>query len=424
MLKLLKKRSNAGFTLVELLVVIAIIGVLVGLLLPAVQAAREAARRMSCSNNFKQIGLGLHNYHAAFNLLPQHYAGPHVRGIWFAENRLENAHGKLSYLVGLLPFVEQQALWEQINNPGDIGLAVNGGGTGLFPAMGPSPDTDPGGNQRGGRNYKPWFTEIPMLRCPSDPGIGLPAQGRTNYAACVGDSIDQMHQGGGRNTNTGLWPESEGRASRARGSNRGVFEPYRAASFKDILDGLANTIAAGEIATHLGDRDVRTDPAVSVNIQPEVANTGMRLDACDGNIDQSRPQFWQAGIDTLSANASGTDTWRNRNARGFMWANAAVTCSAFGTTRPPNKATCIGWRGLSEPGALSTSSRHQGGTHVLMADGAVKFITDSIEAGNQNALSVKVGNTVPNPVPGDKSPYGLWGSLGTKASKEVIEAQF
>uniref|UniRef100_UPI003563CD6E type IV pilin protein n=1 Tax=Novipirellula sp. TaxID=2795430 RepID=UPI003563CD6E len=75
-----KVSVKRGFTLVELLVVIAIIGVLVGLLLPAVQAAREAARRMSCSNNFKQIGLAIHNYHSAYNQIPTHGSGTGTGG--------------------------------------------------------------------------------------------------------------------------------------------------------------------------------------------------------------------------------------------------------------------------------------------------------------------------------------------------------
>ncbi len=115
------RRPALGFTLVELLVVIAIIGVMVGLLLPAVQAAREAARRMTCGNNFKQIGLALHNYHAAYDKLPKGSGGTGTDQLhasipssitWAAANQ-----GRLSGLVQILPFMEQQALWDQISNP-------------------------------------------------------------------------------------------------------------------------------------------------------------------------------------------------------------------------------------------------------------------------------------------------------------------
>ena len=111
--------KRSAFTLVELLVVIAIIGVLVGLLLPAVQAAREAARRMSCSNNFKQLGLALHKYHSAYKRLPMQAGGtkqslPSPNIAPPGSNRLN-----LSWLVGLAPFIEQQALWEQISRPLD-----------------------------------------------------------------------------------------------------------------------------------------------------------------------------------------------------------------------------------------------------------------------------------------------------------------
>ena len=110
------RSSRPGFTLVELLVVIAIIGILVGLLLPAVQAAREAARRMSCSNNFKQIGLAMHNYHTAFKQIPTNGTG--TRRTPSTPNGTQDCNRLfLSWLVPILPYMEQQALWDEISNP-------------------------------------------------------------------------------------------------------------------------------------------------------------------------------------------------------------------------------------------------------------------------------------------------------------------
>lgn len=103
------QRSTRAFTLVELLVVIAIIGVMVGLLLPAVQAAREAARRMQCSNNLKQLTLSMHNYHDTFNSTPVHM---HRAGHDWGGN--QGSNGNLSWYFGLLSFIEQGNVFDTV----------------------------------------------------------------------------------------------------------------------------------------------------------------------------------------------------------------------------------------------------------------------------------------------------------------------
>src|SRR5262245_16372851 len=104
--------SRRGFTLVELLVVIAIIGVLVALLLPAVQAAREAARRTQCGNNLKQLGIGFHNYHDVSGRLPCN-----INRVvqMLAGTRVPDDRNQASHLVNLLPYIEQKAIYEQVN---------------------------------------------------------------------------------------------------------------------------------------------------------------------------------------------------------------------------------------------------------------------------------------------------------------------
>lgn len=402
-----QKKKRYGFTLVELLVVIAIIGVLVGLLLPAVQAAREAARRMSCSNNFKQIGLGIHNYHAAFNQLPTQKSGTGGSSsgniAWHAGSSATNNRLALSMLVGLTPFLEQQAIWEVISNPYD-----DGDGN-VFPAMGPTSQNI---------NYDPWITELPMYRCPSDPGSGLPALGRTNYAACFGDALRHSNTGA---YNWNLEDPNNGRTVNTRSAMRGVFIPSTKMRFRDILDGLANTICAGEIITDLGDNDKRSNALLTAN-ENLIRNSIL---ACRGSLDPERPQFWDASaIPNTATRRSGATA-----GRGFRWASGYLYHSGFQTLLPPNGEVC--WAGnpswgreREREGIATASSRHQGGVHVLMSDGAVKFITDSIEAGNQAAKPVLAGNSAPNAVTGSASPFGLWGALGTRASKEVIEEEF
>jgi len=405
------KRTRIGFTLVELLVVIAIIGVLVGLLLPAVQAAREAARRMSCSNNFKQIGLGIHNYHSAYDQLPIHGGGTTsnntgaARGQTAANVPRSSNIWENSMLVGLTPFVENQALWEQISNPFRESSGL------IFPPMGPSARRwlEDHGNFR----YDPWLSEIPTFRCPSDPGVGLPSQGRTNYVACIGDST--RYANGYRGDNGSI---NEAWAGAVRKSQRGVFVHRDKKAFRDILDGLSNTICMGEIATDLGDRDTRTQGARSDSGDRNDIFRRNWSELCTAFVDPQRPQFWRAGFDPALEQGGGTGA---EHRRGFKWAHSRGLFSNFNTIRPPNDLVCMADNTFNE-GILPPSSRHQGGVHVLMSDGAVKFITDSINSGNQNSQQVgDLGSTLP---PGTASPFGLWGALGTRASKEVINEEF
>jgi prepilin-type processing-associated H-X9-DG protein len=398
---------------VELLVVIAIIGVLVGLLLPAVQAAREAARRMSCSNNFKQIGLAIHNYHAAYKRIPQTGTGT-SRAL---NGNVTNDSDRLflSYLVPILPFVEQQAVWEKIVNPNSE--TVNGGTppalNGIWPKMGPCPWQT---------NYIPWATEIPTYRCPSDPNVSPPGLGRSNYAACFGDAIDRVEHGG--KSEFGFFHNSKGggrsdlgwMVTRTRAACRGMFVARTEMRFRDVLDGLANTVACGEIATSGLKREIKADFVRSlgngIKKQPILCKQGP-------HIDPERPQFYAVG-----ANVSTGGTQR----RGVRWGDYRLNYTGFQTILPPNAPNCQTGGGDYSQGIFSAGSRHQGGAHILMGDGAVVFMTDSVEAGDPTAPAVERGSGgdpgwCPGAEPGAPSPYGLWGALGTRDTKETIEEQ-
>ncbi len=333
-------KFRQAFTLVEVLVVIVCIGVLLGLLLPATRTAGEAARRMACGNNFKQIGLALHNYHAAYNRLPAM-----LNGTDGSDDERKSNMGRLSAFVPLAPFVESSDLWERISNPDGS----------QYPAMGAAPWIEV---------YRPWTEQVSTYRCPSDPSEGKPF-GRSNYAVCLGDLARNIHH-----TST----------------RRGVFAGKLVTAFGDLKDGTANTIMAGEICTMSGsgDRDIRGQ---WVTLTADILENPRS--AWQDQIDPERPRFYKKGAPVSPLG------------RGSRWADGAAPFTAVQTIFPPNMANAATSTDEASDGIYSMSSFHQGGCHVLMGDGAVKFITDSIEAGDQTAPVPQTMNRMKSEVPMD-----------------------
>ncbi len=211
----MRRQRFSGFTLVELLVVIAIIGILVGLLLPAVQAAREAARRMQCSNNLKQGALAYHNYHDAHRRFP-------MRGVAWVNGANHDVNYSWSWACQILPFIEQGSLFNQ--------LVV---GSGPIPLLGRPTPASPGSTilaldyrtAAAGSRDALLGTRIPTFVCPSSPG-GDRNQffnylGTLNY--CV---------------NYAMSPVPDGNPARGE----------RSPNIKIVVDGTSNTILMAERA--------------------------------------------------------------------------------------------------------------------------------------------------------------------------------
>lgn len=351
------KRHGArrrAFTLVELLVVIAIIGILVGLLLPAVQAAREAARRMQCSNNLKQLGLAMMNYESTHRRFP-------MAGMVDAD---------FSVQARLLPYVEQSNL----NNLLDYAQPAF---TGPYNAKVPNPAF-----------VKAFATPLPLFLCPSDAASSVTSVSVNGTGYSYGGLNYMVSYGSGMSTAYDL-----------RWRTDGIVHQRSTKGFRDISDGASNTVVISESVRSVGDD--MTLPAGSLPRFPYQytlnGSNGVSsaLNAVPGL--KASGSGWSSYVDAngmifnpqLDTFWSTFTQWRGGNSsalrgRGISWAfGGAMNSLTNGYQTPNNRIPDIV---VHFTGFFGPRSFHTGGANVALADGSVQFLTNGIDAAMHRAL--------------------------------------
>ena len=368
------KVKKGGFTLIELLVVIAIIAVLIALLLPAVQSAREAARRAQCTNNLKQIGLAIHNYHTASNTFPP--------GTAASFNTLNGNPACIAWMgwsaqTLMLPYLEQAPLYNAANFMLD-------------------PVQDPGSC-----NTTVLYTKLNAFMCPSDNIVGV-----TSGTAGVAPGINSYYASLGTTTyaNSGTVNGSTPSQCNGGSGSTGLF--YYAVSYgiQQVTDGTSNTVAFSEGLVG-SNGSIKQNYSTGVNINggtgvydvwqtittspatPPGATMAATLNLCSS---------------TFATAVAGTSIQSNK---GAYWVWGADTMTMFNTIVPPSStqfpwgACRFGCYGCGVASAdhsniTNASSNHPGGANVCMGDGHVQFMKSSISMATYWSLGTKSNGEV------------------------------
>ncbi|WP_435015346.1 DUF1559 domain-containing protein [Tundrisphaera sp. TA3] len=345
-------RRARGFTLIELLVVIAIIAVLIALLLPAVQAAREAARRAQCVNNMKQIGLALHNYHGVNEVLPWG-DGPDGWNQW-------------SSLTFILPYLEQGSSTNALNFAW--------------------------GMQEPAKLVNTTVQRITysFALCPSDMDRLSNAEGHGNYAGNAGSAPAAFYDW----DNTGAFNGAFGWNGNPNSTAATHKKMTPVIGFRDIVDGLSNTACFSEKVKGIG---LVTTASVVDPTQP--SSSISLVTPKPTGADLINPAAYQALCKAKSPSAPGATLQTNNYPFGYYWWNGCPANSRYNHVMPPNSWSCMysADRWGNAGGAVTASSRHPGVVNVLMCDGSVKSIK----------------NTISN---------AAWWAIGTRAGGEVLSA--
>jgi prepilin-type N-terminal cleavage/methylation domain-containing protein/prepilin-type processing-associated H-X9-DG protein len=338
-------QKRKGFTLIELLVVIAIIAVLIALLLPAVQSAREAARRSQCVNNLKQIGLAIHNYASVNDALPpggaSGYDKSRANGNWVG-----GPPQNFGMKARILPYMEQQQMYN----------ALNFNVTAIW-----GTDSGPGNSVDGGPlNQTVFVAKVSSFVCPSDgniPGGSYPQGQGVSYANNMG--LNRYNSG---------WASSG--PTSTLGDDTAITKPR---TFATITDGTSNTVMFSEWVKGKGVNQV-----LGLNI------------VWQGNSPLQQIPFAQTGnppnqqiAAICQARKDATQTW---DFKGELWLmHDTGRGGGYYHIMTPNKKSC--WQGGVTDSAIGASSNHPGGVNVLMIDGSVKFIKDTVNQLTWFALS-------------------------------------
>ena len=385
---------SRAFTLVELLVVIAIIGILIALLLPAVQAAREAARRMQCTNHLKQIGLAVHTYHDAHRACPGFNAG----GVRAGTTTGGSAH---SPFVGLLPFFEQQARYETIT------------GSGVYV----DPYGAPYGTPQGIPANAGFRGKLATLLCPSDGGgssVGGDGSTPTNYCFSQGDfntyfyyqNMDYPDNWTSRNPRTlfpDVWP----------------FSFHSNKNFSAVPDGLSNTFIISERCASLGEGEDRNPKTgMLTNFAAHQKPPADLLSYKEGNM-----------LKNIDAN---NPPW---SGQGRYFGYSQFNMCHFNTMMPPNGVSGNygypgrdggGPQGPNSPGMycsyLPPTSYHTGGVNGAMGDGAVIFVSDTVQTVMTAVWPPDANGNWYIRNPSGRSVFGIWGAMGSINGGEATGA--
>jgi prepilin-type N-terminal cleavage/methylation domain-containing protein/prepilin-type processing-associated H-X9-DG protein len=369
------KSIRFGFTLIELLVSIVIIGVLIAILLPAIQSAREAARRLQCSNNMKQFVFSFHGYHDVNSVFP----GVSSRISQYSEPRF-NCHAVV------LPFLEQMPLYEKFQNS----------------------------------NQTPWgeFSHILLsfFLCSSDPYCqynGADYSKRANIVVSIGDFPQYSLN------SRGIISSDKGEES-----SDGVIclFPFSWRSINDVTDGLSNTVLCSEVSGTRSEFDLNVIGGVypydnSSESEPLMQHSEYFPNNCYNN---SRNPSNQAYLRDRSSHVKRT----------YRQFDNALGYQVFNTIMPPNSPSCVK-RNNNETasndsednndkdhrfGLYPPQSYHKSGVNVGLCDGSVRFINELIDTNNLPPGQWH-GETPTSCFTG-VSPFGVWGALGTINSSD------